>query len=123
MSILPEEIVNVIQTQCILLRRQENGWTKLHHEIKNTNSHLIDTGYNDELQNIEYSNIKKVRSLYLNRQKYTWLKKIAPYSKNYFFSKQYSSNINDIYSTDENGNFLDDEYMYQSSEDESDEYM
>ena len=109
---IPDHLIENIITDSLILTKNENGWKKIHKRIKSP-MHLKCTDNIDELKNIKYDIISRVKILFIVGKKYTWLKKLQ-YSNNYYYeSPEPKQSVNDIYSTDEYGNFLDDEIDYE----------
>lgn len=110
-KMIPEHLIESIITESLILTKNENGWKKIHKRIKSP-MHLKSTDNVDELKNIKYDIISRVENLFLVGKKYTWLKKLQYSNKYYYESEKPKLSVNDIYSTDENGNLLDDDIDY-----------
>jgi hypothetical protein len=86
MTLLPENLIEFIILHCILLKRKENGWEKIHFQLKNSKIFLKQTGHVfDNSLEFEIAIRMPCKSLY------------------------------DVFSMDEDGNYLDDicdEIMY-----------
>lgn len=110
---IPDNIIQIIITNGILLTRNENGWKDIHKQIRN-DIHLKKTDFIPGFKTIKYETINRVDKLYFTKRKYMWLKKFA-HSKKYYYEKPHANNsVNDIFSTDEFGNFLDDDIDYEN---------
>jgi hypothetical protein len=111
---IPDHLLEIIITDGIILTRNEKGWKKIHNQIRN-NIHLKKTDFIFDFKTIQFETINRVDALYLSKRKYMWLKKFDHSNKYFYERPKMRFSVNDIFSTDEFGNFLDDEIDYENA--------
>lgn len=103
---IPSSIYEKIILDSIILLKHKTGWNKIHNIINNKQLYLKKKNfiYN---HNFYFLTIKRLNEkLYINENIYIWFKK---YNNNYVYDpKNLFYNINDVFSMDEYGNYLDD---------------
>ena len=112
--ILPNNITNKIIIDSIILTKNINGWYNIHKIIREEKLFLKKKTY-IFIENFNFSKITR-----LNTQAYTldniylWFKKEGNF---YIYRPKISYSINDIFSMDEYGNYLDDYLDYYNDTD------
>ena len=108
---LPDHLKQRIIIDAIILKRHEMGWRKINHILKYKPLYVKKT-YNPYIDSsIYYKYITRLNtSVYmLSGKAYVWFKRMNHNPNMYYYCPQHLESISqDIYSTNSNGDFLDD---------------
>ena len=123
MDRIPEVLRYKMMINAIVLKRTQRGWNKVHYNILHSPLYLKKTQhvYTDAFR--YHSIIRAAYSLYFMKGKvYTWLKQMKNNPMMYYYQPKYvyKYHNNDLFSTNEAGEFLDDlidDSYYESDED------
>ena len=107
---LPDNIVNRICINAILLKKRQNGWDAIHKFIEGGRLCLKMT-FSTFKKSMKYYKIERVISvIFYSIKPYVWLKsKFFSVNKYYCYDSP-TIRINDLYCMDDFGNFYDDDY-------------
>lgn len=112
MDRIPDTLRYKIILDAIILKRIQKGWNMVHYNILHSPLYLKKTYYIYPYEFRYHSIIRAGYSLYFAKGKiYTWIKQMKCNPMMYYYKPPHSmikNNINDLFSTNENGEFLDD---------------
>jgi hypothetical protein len=111
---IPEIIQEKIILDSICLLKDKLGWKNIHDDIKSQTLYLKHTHhiFHDDFS---FHAILRANTIlyFVNKKTYTWLEKLYE-GKYCYIPNHYRINIiNDIYSTNSDGTFIDDDIDYE----------
>ena len=102
---------NFLTSIAIINVKKRNGWNEIHSEISNYNLYLKYTK-NNCFKHEPYGHaIRVINITFRYRKPYVWLKSVKN-TNIYHYEMKEKVTHNDVYSLDEDGNFLDNDIDY-----------
>lgn len=102
-----------IYLDTIYLKKIDQGWGAVHHNIKHATLYLKKTFNHHISWNVKYEHISRLNTtMYImGKNTFTWFKKMKTSPCLYYYFPKHVQQVQDLFSTDGYGYFLDDEYM------------
>jgi hypothetical protein len=124
MEKIPQHLREKICMDAICLNKVQLGWDRIHLNIKNHTLYVKKT-VNKYISNdiIFESIIRLNRTMYvMGKKHFTWFRCMRTNPMLYYYYPTHFHGINDIFSTNSFGYFLDDEYMDSDNENNNNQY-
>ena len=114
MDLIPEHLRRTMTVDAIVLKKKTMGWGKIHYNIRVSSLYLKKTYTRYIPSDMMYENILRANTsvYFVNGKTFTWLRQFKHNPNMYYYAPRwFCSEVQDIFSMNEYGEYLDDEYM------------
>lgn len=114
MDLIPEHLRITMMADAIVLKKKTMGWDNIHYNIRYSSLYLKKTYTRHIPTDIIYETILRANTVvfFANGKTFTWLRKFKCKPNMYYYAPRwFCSEVQDVFSMNEQGGYLDDEYM------------
>ena len=116
MERIPYSLRMKMMIDSILLLKLQTGWDKIHYNIRKSSLYLKKTSSLFIPYDMIYEHVLRANTMvyFKNGKTFTWLKTMKTNPNTYYYCPSYMNSVQDLFSTNSYGYFLDD--IYESSD-------